>query len=76
MIPICFVNGVAALITFAYTFVFWAGWYSRCREDPCWVAKDVTDAAVDTAGAVAADFTKTLSSTEVRSLSPHVSGAC
>ena len=69
MIPICVVNGMAALITFGYVFVFWKGWCSRCKQDGlCWVAKDATEAAVDTAGAVAAEITKTVSSTEVRSL--------
>ena len=70
MIPICVVNGVAALITFGYVFVFWKGWCSKCKENPCWVAKAATEAAVDQVGAVSAEIAKTVSSTEVRSSDP------
>ena len=68
MIPICFVNGVAALITFAYTCVLWADWCSKCKENPCWVAKAATEAAASQVEAVGAEIAKTVSSTEVRSL--------
>ena len=72
MIPICVVNGVAALITFGYVFVFWKGWCSKCKENPCWVAKAATEAAATQVEAVGAEIAKTMSSTEktyeVRSL--------
>ena len=70
MVPICIANGVAALITFAYVFAFWKGWCSKCKENPCWVAKAATEAAADQVGAVSAEIAKTVSSTEVRSSDP------